>query len=94
MFAIAEARTDPRAKADGSLKVPPSVVVVFAAAGAGEGVEGASAVEVLGAATGAGGGAGVWAVVAVGVEGGFAEEAVAEELAGAGFGCEYDDYCC
>lgn len=59
MFAIAAARSDPSARADGSLKFPLSVVAVLAAAGAGEGVEGASTVKLLGAATGAGGGAGV-----------------------------------
>ena len=73
ILAIAAERSDPRAKADGSLKLPPSVVVPLDA-GAGDGVDGTFDVEVLGAATGAGGGAGVCAGAGVGVEGAFAEE--------------------
>ena len=83
---IAAARSDPRAKADGSLKLPPSVVAPPDAAGAGDGVDGTFDDEVLWAATGAGGGAGVCAGAGVGVEGGFTEEDAAEELPGATFG--------
>ena len=83
---IAAARSDPRAKADGSLKLPPSVAAPPGAAGAGDGVDGIFDDEVLWAATGAGGGAGVCAGPGVGVEGAFTEGDAAEELPGATFG--------
>ena len=84
--AIAEARCWPIAKALGSLKLVPSVLVAL---NAGVGVDGAFAAPVLGtaAAAGAGGGAGVAPPAGAGVEGALAgvdDEAV--EAAGAVFG--------
>ena len=68
--AIAAFRCAPSVSAEGSLKLPLSV---FEVPGAGDGVDGASAVE-LGAGAGAAGGKGVWAVVLLGVDGGPAAE--------------------
>ena len=83
-FVMASSLCAPSVKADGSLKLAPSVVA--AALGAGVGVAGTSGVVVFDAGAGAAGAAGVWAVVgAAGVEGGF-EEVGAVELAGAAFG--------
>lgn len=83
--AIAASRCAPSVSAEGSLKLPPSVVVP--AVEAGVGVAGTSDVAVFDAGAGAAGVAGVWAVVgAAGVEGGL--EVVAVELAGAVFGCK------
>ena len=59
MLVIAADRSEPSANADGSLKVLLSGEATFVFAGAGDGVEGMFADEVLDAATGAGGGAGV-----------------------------------
>lgn len=83
-FVMAASRCAPSVKADGSLKLPPSVVA--AALGAGVGVAGTSDVVGFDAGAGAAGAAGVWAVVgAAGVDGGF-EVVGADELAGAAFG--------
>lgn len=81
IFAIASSRCAPRVRADGSLKLAPSADA--AAAGAGDGVEGAFNVvfDVVGA--GAAGAAGVCAVAGAGVEGAFE---VDEEAAGAVLG--------
>ena len=60
MFVMAASRCAPRVRTDGSLKLPPSVVVP--AAGAGDGVAGASVVG-FDAGAGAAGGTGVCEVV-------------------------------
>ena len=86
MSAMAAAREEPRARAEGSLKLAESVDGVDAAAGAGEGVAGILPTALLGAGDGAAGGAGVDATGGAGVEGACADEEAAVELAGAGFG--------
>lgn len=87
IFWMAASRWEPRARAEGSLKLPASVVVGAAEsiepAGAGDGVAGAFVV-VLEVCAGAAGGAGVCAVVdGVGVEGALA---VDDEPAGVALG--------
>ena len=86
IFVMAASRCAPRVRAEGSLKLPPSVVV--APAGAGDGVAGASDV-VVEAGAGAAGGAGVCDVAGAGVDGA-ADEVDVELAAGAAFGYE----CC
>ena len=84
--AIADERCWPTAKALGSLKLVPSVLVALIA---GVGVDGkfAAAPELDAAAAGAGGGAGVAAPAAgAGVDGALAGVADDEEVAGAGLG--------
>ena len=83
---IAAARSAPSANADGSLKLPPSAVVLTVVADAGVGVDGTSG---AGFETGAGaaGGAGVEATAGAGVDGGSAEDEAVVEEAGAGLGC-------
>lgn len=87
MFVIAASRCAPRARAEGSWKSRPSVVAP-PAAGAGDGVAGAS-VAVLDAGTGAAGGAGVCVVAGAGVDGAFVDD-VAEVVADAALGCRSD----
>lgn len=70
IFAIAAFRWAPSVNADGSLKLPLSIVEV---GGAGDGVEGAFDVE-LGAGTGAAGVAGVCVALVAGVDGGLAAD--------------------
>ena len=86
MFVIAASRCAPRARAEGSWKSRPSSAAP--AAGAGDGVAGAS-VAVLDAGAGAAGGAGVWAVAGAGVDGVFVDD-VDDVVAGAAFGCRSD----
>ena len=87
MFAIASSPCAPMVRADGSLKLAPSVDATAAGpgagAGAGDGVDGASNVVLDVAGAGAAGTAGVFAVTGVGVEGAFG---VDEEAAGATLG--------
>lgn len=92
MLATAASRCDPSVRADGSLKVPPSVVEPVAPAGAGDGVAGTSCAEVFDAGAGAAGGAGVCAVTGTGVAGALEEEEVLDALAGAAFGCRTSAY--
>ena len=85
-FVTAAARSAPSVNADGSLKLPPSTVVLTVVAEAGVGVDGTS---VVGFETGAGaaGGAGVEATAGAGVDGGGAEDEAVLEEAGAVLGC-------
>lgn len=87
-FAIADARSVPSAKADGSLKVPVPAAIEVEPVGAGVGVAGMVSDVGFGAAAGAGGGtAGVEITACTGVDGGCAEEEAVGVLAGAVFGC-------
>lgn len=87
-FAIADARSVPSAKADGSLKLPVPAVVAVEPVKAGVGVAGVvSDVGFVAAAGAAGGAAGVEVVACAGVDGGCAEDEAVEVLAGAVFGC-------
>lgn len=87
MLATAASRCDPSVRADGSLKVPPSVVVPVDPAGAGVGVAGTSCAEVFKAGAGAAGGVGVCAFTGTGVAGALEEEEALDALAGAALGC-------
>ena len=79
--AIAAARCDPIARADGSLKVEASAP---AAPWAGVGVDGTLLVALPAAGPGAGGGAGVEIIAGAGVEGGLAAvDDEADEVVGA-----------
>lgn len=82
MFWTAASRCAPRVSAEGSLKFPGSFVVEDAA-GAGDGVAGASDVVVVDVWAGAAGAAGVCAADGAGVEGAFAAD---EEPPGAALG--------
>lgn len=81
IFAIASSPCAPRVRADGSLKLAPSAAT--AAAGAGDGVDGAFNVVFDVAGAGAAGVVEVCAVAGAGVEGAFE---VDEEAAGADLG--------
>lgn len=87
-FAIADARSVPSAKADGSLKLPLPVAVAVEPVEAGVGVAGVVSDVGFGAAAGAAEGtAGVEVTACAGVDGGCAEDEAVEVLAGAIFGC-------
>lgn len=81
IFPIASSRCAPRVRAEGSLKLAPSADA--AAAGVGDGVDGAFDVVFDVAGAGAAGAAGVCAVAGAGVEGAFELD---EEAAGAALG--------
>ena len=82
IFAIASSRCEPSVRAEGSLKLAPSVA---GAEGAGEGVAGAFVLVVLEAGAGAAGTAGVcaFAGVDIGVDGVFDAD---DEAAGTALG--------
>jgi len=86
---MAAARFAPRARTDGSLKLPVSVVGALDEAGVGvEGTASKGLLEVLEAGAGAAGGAGVEITAGTGVDGGTADEedTVVDELPGTTLG--------
>ena len=88
IYAIADARSVPSAKADGSSKLPVAAVGAVEPAAAGVGVAGMFSDAGFEACAGAAGGAaGVEGTACAGVDGGCAEDVAVEELAGAVFGC-------
>ena len=91
MSAMAAAREEPRARAEGSLNAAGSAAGADVA-GAGEGVAGTLPAVLLGAGDGAAGGAGVDATAGTGVEGAWADEEAADDVAGAAFGFDGDEY--
>lgn len=92
MLATAASRCGPIVRADGSLKVPPSVVETVDPAGAGDGVAGTSCAELFDAGAGAAGGTGVCVVTGTGVAGTLEDEEALDALAGAAFGCRTSAY--
>lgn len=87
MLAMAASRCTPSASAEGSLKLPSSVLAGPPDGALGVGVDGGLGAGFdAGAGAGALGGAGVCATLGTGVEGGLADEEAEEDPAGAALG--------